>query len=663
MADDKNPQVSADPEVTQAEKHVAEIMGPAQGFDGQETEVPSAPLPPKASSASKNVAAPENEAELAVAGTSDMPDEDIAAVNAKLTAQVHDGPYENDLDMEKLPTDFKATTQDDQQTDAAVDDIMQKDAEAVLPGGQAHEKAVIMKPSLFDRLKNAWFFWWDNKWSRYGTIIFAVLLALGVIFVKPVRNLFLNTAGIRASVIVNVLDGATNLPLQNAVVSVDGVSGETNNNGEVRLTGIHLGSHEVSISKIAFAAVKKQVDFGMRIVDLGEVTLKPTGQKLTFEFADYLSGKSVADVQVASGKATAKSNKDGKAILTIAPGSDEDITVAKEGIRTDKVSLQEAQAGTVKRKLVPAAPAIFISKESGKYDVYKMYVDGKDKEVLLAGTGLETQSIVVLPKPDGQKVAVVSSRDDKRNKDGYLLTGLFVVDTETGDQVNIEYSEQVTLLGWRGDTLLYSQVVAGASAANPNRQKIIAYDFAANKRFQLASANYFAGAELIGNTLYYTVSATDPNAKESFARVNIDGTAKKTLYTGDTWGLLRSDYTKLKFQTPNKWYEYTLGASAPVESTPPSEYGSKYFVDNPDGKTSAWVDIRDNKGVLLVRNLADGKDKELTTQKNMQLPSYWLNTSVIVYRVAGASEVAEYAVSVDSGAPRKIADVSLTGVR
>ncbi len=655
MTDDKKSLNPADPEATKDERHVVEIMGPAQGFDGQKPDPPSAPMPPKDVVSSA--------VETAPAQPPSVLGEDINAVNAKLKAQFQDGPYEKDLDMEQLPTDFKATSGDDKAIAEAVDDILKSDAESLLPGSQTHEKAVVMKHSVFDKFKNAWFLWWDNKWSRYGTIAFGVLLALTVILVKPVRNFALNTAGMRSSVLVSVLDGATNLPLEKAVVKVDGVSGETNDKGEVRLTGIHLGNHEVSISKIAFAAVKKQVEFGVRIAEVHDVTLKPTGQKLTFVFNDYLSGKPVVDVQVESGKATAKSNKDGKAILTIAPGSDEDILVSKAGIRKESIKLAEAQAGMIMRKLVPSAPAVFISKASGKYDVYKMYVDGKDKEVLLAGTGLETQSIVALPKSDGEKVAIVSSRDDKRNKDGYLLTGLFVVDTNSGDIVNIEYAEQITLLGWRADTLLYSQTVAGASAANPNRQKIIAYDFAANKRFQLASANYFAGTELIGTTLYYTISATDPNAVESFARVNTDGTGKKTLYNGDTWGLLRSDYNKLKFQTPTKWYEYTLGASAPVVSTPPSEYGSRYFTDSPDGKASAWVDIRDNKGVLLVRSLADGKDKELTTQKNMHAASYWLNASVIVYRVAGASEVAEYAISADGGAPQKIADVSLTGIR
>jgi hypothetical protein len=654
----KIPIETPDPEEVNAERHVTEIMGPAQGFDGKKL----APEP-KPEVAQESI--PQSEAVPQPAVPPQPDDETMDSFSAMQSAHVNDAPYEKDLDMEQLPTDFRANAEpEDAGMAAAVNDILKNDGDTVLAAGSPKATAVVMKPSLLERLKNGWYAWWDNKWSRYGTIVFGVLLALLVLFVRPVRNLVLNTIGVRSSVLVSVVDGASNLPLQNAVVSVDGVTGKTDEKGQVRLVGIHLGSWEVDIHKLAFAGMKKQVDFGMRIVDMGEITLKPTGQKLSFELVDYLSDKPLVDVSVTSGEATAKSNKDGKAILTIAPGSSDNIKISSETVRTEEVELSEAQNGTVKRKLVPAARAVFISKTSGKYDVYKMYADGKNREVLLAGTGLETQAITLLPKSTGDKVAVVSTRDDKRNKDGYLLSGLFVVDTESGAQVNLEYAEQITLLGWRGDTLLYRQTVAGASAANPNRQKIIAYDFAANKRFQLASANYFVGEYLIRNTVYYIVSATDPNTKATFAQVNVDGTGKKTLYNGDAWSLFRGDYTKLKFQSPtNKWYEYTLGATAPVESTPPVEYSSLYFVDSPDLKTSAWVDVRDNQGVLLLRNLGDGKDAELALQRNMQAPVYWLGDKAVVYRVNGSSEVADYVVSVDGGAARKIADVSMTAIR
>ena len=642
-----------DIEEVKAEKHVIEIMGPAEPLDGSKPEFAEAK--------------PNDSIARAVpikSETAQPPEEDISAINEKLRAQV-EASGNGDLDMSELPTDFTSNgVDDDPSVDAAVEDILHADADPVLPH-IPEETPTIMKMPLHERIKNGWLNWWATPWKRYGTMAFLVLLITLPLFVSPIRVWTLNTMGVRSSLLVNVVDGATNMPLQNAVVQVDNVSGKTDAEGQLRLKGIRLGKKEVRISKTAFATTNKKVTFGMRIVDLGDVTLKAVGVQLTYHFTDYLSNKPIPEVELVSGEATAKADKSGKATLTIAPnsGTYAKVTITKKGYRTETITPDSDTSARVEQKLVPSARAIFVTKETGQYDVYKMYLDGKDRSILLAGTGLENQSIVALPSPSGDKVAVVSTRDDKRNKDGYLLTALNVVDTESGNAVNLDYAEQIALLGWRGNTLVYLQTVAGTSAANAGRQKIVAYDLAANKRFQLANANYFAGSELVGNTLYYTVSATDPNAQETFARINIDGTAKKTLFTGNVWSLLRTDYQTLKLQTHDKWYQYTIGASAPVESTPVNNYNSRFYLDNPDAKTSVWVDVRDARGVLLQRNLATSKETELITQKNMQAPVYWLNEKTIIYRVVGASEVADYAISLDGGQPKKIADVSLTNVR
>ncbi|MBL8121678.1 hypothetical protein JNM87_02940 [Candidatus Saccharibacteria bacterium] len=669
MADDNSAKKQTDNEQASAEKHVTELMGPAQGFNEEYT------VPKKADTKAEPQPADKPEVKPAeVVKDNPLPSAPPVPENTTKAADPRPGlnaaasesdsvAPEKDLNMDELPSEFTTPgIEDDEKTAAAVEDILHHDADKTLEDDVPVAHATVMKPSFMERLKNGWFEWWDNPRKRYGTLILLAVLIAVVGFVPAVRAFVLNTAGVRASMVVHVTDNGTNLPLENVVVKTDGKTGKTDFDGKLQIKGVHLGTQKVQIEKIGFKSVSRQVKFGLNIADLGEIKLIPTGQQLTYTFTDYLSGKPVAGVAVSSGESTTKSDKNGKALLTTAPGSTEKITVKSEGYRTETLDHPKPESPALAVKLVPSAQAIFISKESGTYDVYKQYVDGKNRKLLFEGTGLETQAISALPSPDGKKVAVASTRDDKRNKDGYLLTALNVVDTETGDSTNIEYAEQVMLLGWRKDTLVYLQTVAGASAANPNRQKIISYDLTTNKRFQLASANYFAGEELIGDTLYYTVSATDPSAQETFTKVNVDGTAKKSLYTGNVWSLLRSDYSKLKLQAPDKWLEYTVGASAPVDTTPVSDYVSRYYLDNPDGKVSARVDVRDSKGYLMIRNLSDGKETELTSQRNMQAPTYWLNNDVLIFRVSGAAEVADYAINFHGGAAKKIADVSLTGI-
>ncbi len=646
-----------DPEETKAEEHVTELMGPAQPLDGSKPQVPLVTLDTPAASEEIPVQADDLEKTEVQKSIDDFNEE----LRAKLASAE---PTEKDLDLTEPPTDFIAsgTADAEPSLDAVVEQIQHSEADTVLAATE--KAAVVMKPSLLEKAKNAWHKWWDNPWKRYGTLGLLLVIVLLCMFVQNLRALALNTVGVRSSLQVNVFDGATNLPLQNAIVTAGSATGKTNTEGKVRLKGVKLGKQEVVIHKSAFASTKKQVVFGARIVNLGDITLRPVGTRLTYVFTDYLSGKPIADVEVSSGESVTKSQKTGTAILTVpAQVEAETVRVMKKGYRTEEIKRPQNAKATIAQKLVPATQAVYISKASGKYDVYKTYIDGAGKGVLLPGTGLENQSIMVLPSPDGAKVAVASTRDEKRNSAGYLLTALTLVDVATGEQTNLEYAESINLVGWRDQTLVYLQTVAGASAANPSRQKIIAYDLANNKRYQLAAANYFTGQELVGDTLYYLVSATDPSTQEAFSRIKLDGSNKKALFTGNVWSFLRTGYTTIKLQTPEKWYEYTIGAAAPTE-TKPSEYSEfRRYVDAPDVKTSVWVDMRDQKGVLVKRMIAAGTETDLTTQKNMLAPLYWLNNTTVVYRVSGAAEVADYVVNIDGGQPKKIADVSLTGVR
>ena len=628
MVDNSTPE---DQDRLQAEEHVKEIMGPADPHRAN-MRMPAEPE-----------SAPEPKAAQDPAD-SDLPD------SPGDTEDMHS----TEAGKEPAPS----SKVDDTATDTAVDDIVRKDADAMLSEGS--NQAVVMKLSFFERCKISWQDWWSNPWKRYGTIaVLAILLAL-VTFVGSIRAMVLNTVGVHSSVMVQVYDGATNLPLENAVLQVGGKTTKTNASGQAKLGDLRLGKQTVQVYKLAFAKTTRQVNLGVRVLNLGNVTLKPVGAQLTFMLTDYLSGKPIAGASLTSGEATAKSDANGKAIITMQPDSvkGSTITVSKNGYRTDEVAPPADLTAVTTHQLVPAAHAIFVSKASGKYDVYKMYLDGQDRSVLLPGTGLESANTVALPSPSGDKVAVASTRDDRRDSNGYLQTALNIVDVATGDITNVEYADQIHIVGWDGETLVYQQTVPGASAANPNRQKIIAYDTSSGKRFQLGNANYFVGSQLIGSTLYYATSATDPSNASAFVRINTDGSGKKVLYTGQIWSLLRTGYDTMKLQTQNSWYDYTVGATSAVVSTPSTDYTSRVYVDSPDGKTSVWVDIRDSNGVLIARNLSTSKETELVTQKSMQAPLYWLNATTVVYRVMGASEVADYAASIDGGKPQKIADVS-----
>ena len=598
-----------------------------------------------------------------------VPSDEQNRLHASLVVSASDIKTEDDLDLNAPPTEFKSNEEDEppkeEDLKRAINSIMndnakpQEASEPIVP----KSLPIVMKASLREKLKQAFYAWWDNRLLRYGTIGAVLAVLCIILFVPIVRTSILNLVGVRSTLTVIAIDETTLMPLKNVVLRAGSTQIKTDDKGYAKLYDIRLGKQIVTVSKPGFKEFKKTIVFGLRTENLGDVTLKAQGILFSLQITDYLSGKPIKDVEVMSGEATTVSDKKGKAILTVPPMNDSEkveIKITQKGYRSETITLPADFSGVKEVEMVVGQRAIFINKESGKFDVYKMYVDGAKKELLLAGTGLETASIKILPDPAGKYAALVSTRDDKRNSDGYLLTTLTLINIENGDTDTIERAEQIDLLGWRGTTLIYSHMVAGVSAANPNRQKIIAYNYESAKRNLLASANYFNNSILGGDTLYYIVSATDPSAKPGFMKVEIDGSSKKMIYEGDVWSLIQTDYQTFKLQMPSKWYDYKLGTAAAVSANPSTSYLSKQFTNSPDGKRSVWVDQRDSSGVLMQYDIATDKDTEIAKERGLSEVAYWLGQRVVVYRTYVNGEMHEYAVSIDGGDAKHISEVSYT---
>lgn len=561
------------------------------------------------------------------------------------------------------PAPEPGAASEDSETDEAVDDIVKTEGDDLLQAQDAKAEApVVMHPNLWERFKNGLQSWWDSPVKRYSTLG-GIVVVLAAVTIIPVTRLFaLNLVGLRGNVAVQVLDSTNNLPLKNVQLSVAGQTATTDSKGKAVVHHVRLGKQTVSAHKEAFADWSKAVSIGPGTTKLPAVSLKAVGTQFTFTLADYLSGKPVAGAEVTSGQASAQSDKSGKAILTVQPSDKPDFTatVSAKNYRSEKLKVSTTDKAPQKVALVPAGKEVFISKQSGKYDLYKADLDGKNREVLLAGTGNETPSLSLSVSPDGSEAALVSTRDNQRNSDGYLLSTLTLVDVDTGATVTLEHAESVQLLGWSDTRLVYQETVAGASAANPNRQRLVSYDYHTGKRLQLASANYFNGALLVGNKVYYAVSNTDPSTSPGFSAIGVDATGKQLIASKEVWTVLRTDFSTIALQTPGGWLQYTIGSSGTKATTAPGNYNSREYLTGPDGKTSLWTDSRDGKGVLLTHNNASGKDTVITSQSGLANPVRWINDDTVVYRVVTGQETADYAVSLQGGQPRKITDVTST---
>lgn len=557
---------------------------------------------------------------------------------------------------------------EDPKTDEAVESIVEEESDVILKVEDEKNKPELQrtknpKVGLRARLRN----FWSVKRNRW--IVLGLFLAIiAILSIVPVSRYFvLNTVGVRSGLSVKVVDGSTLLPLKNVEVSVGSISAKTDDNGIGKLSNLKLGSSKLIISKRAFATFENNLVIGLGSNPMGDVSLKATGSQYIFIVQDYLSGKPIEGVNATSGEANSKSDKDGRIKLTVDNENKENddlftVELSLDGLRTEKVDLKVSSTEENTVKMVSSRKHVYVSKRSGKYDVYSVDIDGKNDKKLVAGTGLERSDILLLPDRSGSYVAYVSTRENVKNGDGYLMSTLYLIDVSEGELVKIDQSEQFQLIGWSNDSrLAYLKTVAGASAANPNRVKIISVN--SNKvsdKKDLVSANYFNDAVSFAGKVYYAPgNESQVNPKPGLYSINYDGTSRATIFDKSVWNIFRSSYDGLTINSNNTWYAHKQGTSTATAGATATST-NRLYIDSNDQKNSSWVDQRDGKGVLLNYEVAKSTDKQLVSKVGLKTPLYYLNSKIIVYRVSDNKEIADYAVSIDGGEPKKLASVTDT---
>ena len=505
---------------------------------------------------------------------------------------------------------------------------------------------------------------WAKPVVRWGTVTVVVIGLLSVVIVPTERYFVLNIAGVRSSSSVTVYDASTQQPLKNTTVRIGSAQGLTDAEGKVRLQKVKLGKQKFVIEKRAFATATKTIVVGWGSNPLGNIDLTPTGTQYDFVATDFVSGKPLGKVEFSSGEASALADDTGHAKLTVDKPGDQDlqVDVKLDGFRADTLTIKTDSKDVQQVKLAPARKQLFISKRAGKYDLYSIYADGQQEKLVLAGSGSErVADLVLVPHPSDAPVAYVSTRGNQTNSDGYLLSNLILVDSDSSETANVIASESINIIGWSGTRLIYVAVTAGQSARSPDRYRVMSYDYKTGDNKQLANANYFNDVTLFGGQVYYAPNGGLESSPAKLYRINVDGTNDQAVFDQEVWAIIRVGYEELALSVQQQWFSYVRGSSqATKRNAAPADQQSRIYVDSPDGKHSAWVDVRDGKGVLLAYDLGTKTDKILAEQPGLTYPVRWLNSTTLVYRVGTTKETAEYVVSLDGGQTTKLTDVTAT---
>lgn len=565
---------------------------------------------------------------------------------------------EDDLEASADQSDPLASADNDQ----AVDDIVASEGDQILEIEDAVKEAQDEpdEPRRSSRLRQ----FFRHPLVRWLLVLICVGAIITTIVVPVVRYAFLNTIGVRSSSSLTVLDGGTRQPLKGVTVHVGASQAVTDEQGVARLQQVKLGSSQLAVEKRGFASVAKTITIGWGSNPLGQMELTPTGTQYTFTVVDYLSGEPLPQAELTSGEAGTKADKEGRAKLTVGDPGEKDlkVTVSLAGYRTDTILVKPDTKGDVQIKLVPARKHVFMSKRSGSFDLYSVYADGKQEKRLVTGSGSEQPDrLVLVPHPTNSPVAYVSTRGNQTNDRGDLLNNLILVDSDTGNTTNIIAADRITILGWVGNRLIYTQQVTNQGDQSVNRYKLMSYDYQTNDNKELAHATYFNDATLFGGQVYYAPNAGTQGSSSQLYRINPEGTNKQPLLAQSVWQIVRVDYQELALSLGRQWFRYTQGDQSPTKrDAAPPNLQSRTYIDSPDGKHSAWVDVRDGKGVLLSYSLGTKKDQVLASASGITYPVQWLDNTTLVYRVSTSEETADYVVSLRGGTPVKLTDVTAT---
>jgi hypothetical protein len=654
---------------------IKKLMGPPPDEKGlPETTTANEPIeaiPPQTAKPiepNAEVAAAAEEANATLKAMS--PDLGEATITRIDDALLDDLETINQPEAGAAPADGEGLAGDDPHVEKAVDDIVSNEGDALLEAEDekrdGDEVSTKKSKHSFREFLGAI---WAKPAARWGIIVGSVLLVLGLALLPMSRYFALNTVGVRASLNVTVIDSGTLQPLKNVQVKVANASVQTDGDGIAKLEHLKLGKANLEISKRAFATVSQKVTVGWGSNPEGQFRLVASGDQYSFVVTDFLSGKPIEKAEASSGEGNALSDKNGKIVLSLDTSakkdSDElDIKITATNYRAEAVKITAGNKETNSVKMVSDRKDVFISKRSGKYDIYTIDIDGKNEQKIVSGTGLEREDMALSVQQSNTMAAYVATRENVRNSDGYLLSTLYLVDTKSGSISKVDQSEQIQLIGWASDGhLVYVKIAAGASAANAKRHRLMSLNsknVSDNK--EIASANAFNDVLMVGDKIVYAPSnALQDNPKPGLFVVNADNTNSVTVTTKEAYNVFRTDYSTLTLSTPDGFFTYKVGAApSTMTSTKETASANRFYVDSAVGNRSLWLDNRDGKGVVLSFDKTTQKDTVLTTQSGIKLPLFWLNDSNVIFRINDGKQTADYVVSINGGDAKKIQDVSDT---
>jgi hypothetical protein len=503
-----------------------------------------------------------------------------------------------------------------------------------------------------------------KKWTIPASILLLILILAGV----PFSRYALAGLAVKKDMSVRILDATANTPVSGATVSIGGISAETDGTGKAILHKVKAGHHNVTFSKKYYKDTNANLLVPiMAQKSTPEIQMTATGRQVKITVTNSISKKTLAEVSISVADVTAKTDKDGSAIIVLPAGSGEQkaklsLSGFNDAEATVKLSDDKIQENSF--SLTPSGEVYFLSKLSGKIDVVKTNLDGTRRQTVLAGTGKEDdRGTVLLASRDWKYLALLSKRA------GGLPT-LYLIDTSDDSLTTMDTGDaDFQPAGWVNDDFVYTVTRHATQLWQAGRQILKGFNAPSKKTTTLDQtaasganqSNYIT--ELIGGvyaygdqilyiknwtTAYTNSSSSDFTSKQAtFNGVKADGSGKRAIKSfGLAAGTSAIDITlddrvenpgaiELHFAdgTKDNFYVYANGqVKDQAGTTADSFYSADYptYLQSPSGESTFWAESRDGKNSLFTGDASGQSAKQVATLSDYNTYGWFTDNYLLV---------------------------------
>lgn len=497
------------------------------------------------------------------------------------------------------------------------------------------------------------------------TIPATVLLVLVLLFGIPLTRYTLLGLVLKKTYVVAVTDTKSHLPVSEVELQYRGKTVKTDANGKAIFTKVAVGKAELKATKKYYKDTTLPMLVPLDPKNDFQVALEPTGRQVPFKAVNKLTGKPLAGVTLSAADTQAKTDENGEATIVLPPTSEKvEATVSADGYNQQKVTVVVSPLAvkTNTFQLVSTGKVYYLSKRTGVINVMKADLDGANAQVVLAGTGKESEDdTILLASRDWQYLGLKSRRDSASAK-------IYLIDTATDKLTEVDSGDaQLSLVGWSGHRLVYQVQRNNVKVWENRRNALKSYD-AEKKQLTLleesvgegTSDSDYASTELqsvsiLSDRITYDLiwyagysggmrlqdkkhSIVSIQPDKSNRQVLKDFDAKQVSYIQTVQSEVGEIYYRAYGATP-ELYTYENGKVTADSALTNETFNRSYptFLISPTGESTFWSESRDGKNTLFVGDASAKNGKEIATLSEYAPYGWYSDNYVLVSK--GGSEL------------------------